>query len=132
MNNLKFILDACDIYISGEFVGFRVLDFYPAGGLRVLVIKKTHFGCAENYSILIPSADWDYIQSFGLIVGGEISVPVVIHFDFDINCPLIWLSDRCEITKNSYFHCSTLSFFYHSDCKFPVKSLIGKTYPPTA
>ncbi|MBN3062878.1 hypothetical protein H5A21_01945 [Pectobacterium aquaticum] len=97
--NLKNVLTACDIFISGRFVGFVSLGFYPTCGLHSLVIKKMNFDCEEKYSILIPAADWDYIQNFGLIVGGEISVPVVIHFDFDINCPLIWLSDRCEITK---------------------------------
>ncbi|MDC9817849.1 hypothetical protein ABRQ07_02000 [Pectobacterium polonicum] len=101
MSNLKNILDACDVFISGEFVGFSVLDFYPTGGLRVLVIKKTHFGCAENYSILIPAADWEYVNDLGLSAGDEIFVPVCVDFSFDIRQPIIWLSDRHEVAKNS-------------------------------
>ncbi|MEQ9891850.1 hypothetical protein [Pectobacterium aroidearum] len=99
MSNLKNILDVCDIYISGQFVDLRDLDFYPASGLHVLVIKKIHFGCTGNYSILVPAADWDYVQNLGLRVGEEISVPVRINFCFDCEQPIIWLSDRCEVVR---------------------------------
>ncbi|MBE5223082.1 MULTISPECIES: hypothetical protein [Pectobacterium] len=99
MNNLKNVLDACDIFISGEFVGFRDLDFYPTSGLHALVIKKIHFGCAGNYSIFIPAADWECVQNLNLVSGEEISAPVKIDFNFDYEHPMIWLSDRCEIVR---------------------------------
>ncbi|PPE62190.1 hypothetical protein F157LOC_01030 [Pectobacterium brasiliense] len=99
MRNLKNILDVCDIYISGEFVEFRNLDFYPASGLHVLVIKKINFDCAEKYSILIPAADWEYVRGLGLSAGDEICAPVYVNFSFDINHPMIWLSDRYQIVK---------------------------------
>ncbi|URG54693.1 hypothetical protein IG605_010020 [Pectobacterium quasiaquaticum] len=97
MRNLKNILDVCDIYISGEFVEFR--DFYPASGLHVLVIKKINYDCAEKYFIFIPAADWDYVHGLGFKSGDGILVPVVVDFDFDASHPLMWLSDRHEITK---------------------------------
>lgn len=86
-SNLKNLLVACDVCISGGFLEFRDLDFYPASGLHVLVIKKIHFGCAGNYSILVPAADWDYVQNLGLRVGEGISVPVKFDFGFDIAHP---------------------------------------------
>ncbi|AOR65353.1 hypothetical protein [Pectobacterium wasabiae] len=98
-SNLKNLLVVCDVYITGRFVELRKVEFYPHCEIGSLVIKKMNFDCEGKYSILIPAADWDYIQSFGLIVGEEISVPVMINFDFDVECPLIWLSDRCGITK---------------------------------
>ncbi|MEI7268830.1 hypothetical protein [Pectobacterium versatile] len=99
MNNLKSVLDVCDIFISGSFVELRKTDFYPHCGIGLLVIKKMIFGCEENYSVLVPAADWDYVQNLGLRVGEEISVPVKFDFGFDIAHPLIWLSDGREITK---------------------------------
>ncbi|QSD24714.1 hypothetical protein SIM97_13480 [Pectobacterium zantedeschiae] len=97
MNNLKIILDACDIFISGSFVELRKTDFYPHCEIGSLVIKKMIFGCEENYSILVPAADWDYICGLGLQSGDGISVPVVMDFNFPH--PLIWLSDRHGVTK---------------------------------
>ncbi|MCL6353245.1 hypothetical protein [Pectobacterium polaris] len=99
MNNLKNLLDVCDVYISGEFVGFVSLDFYPTCGLHSLVIKKMNFDCEEKYSILIPAADWDYVCGLGLQSGNEILVPVIIDFNFHTSHPLIWLSDGRGITK---------------------------------
>ncbi|MCL6355077.1 hypothetical protein EXT68_06160 [Pectobacterium parmentieri] len=97
--NLKNVLAACDIFISGEFVGFVSLDFYPECGLHALVVKKMHFGFTESYSILVPAADWDYVCGLGLQSGNEILVPVIIDFNFHTSHPLIWLSDGHGITK---------------------------------
>ncbi|MEQ9917160.1 hypothetical protein ABRQ01_10850 [Pectobacterium aroidearum] len=99
MRNLKNILDVCDIYISGEFVECGSFDFYPACGLRTLVIRKMNFGCVENYSILVPATDWGCVRDLGLNTGDEICAPVCVDFSFDINHPVIWLSDRYQITK---------------------------------
>ncbi|MDE8755938.1 hypothetical protein PZA22_15750 [Pectobacterium polaris] len=93
MDNLKIILDACDFFISGEFVEYGSLDFYPASGLRKIVIRRVNFGHTENYSIPVPAADWDYICGLGLQSGDGISVPVVMDFNFHTAHPLIWLSD---------------------------------------
>ncbi|UMO89594.1 hypothetical protein HP572_08770 [Pectobacterium sp. PL64] len=97
MRNLKNILDVCDIYISGEFVGCASLDFYPACGLHALVIKKMNFGFTESYSILVPAADFEYVRKLNLVSGEGISVPVKVNFDCEH--PIIWLSDRCHIAK---------------------------------
>ncbi|TAI90458.1 hypothetical protein [Pectobacterium versatile] len=97
MNNLKNVLDACDIFISGEFVEHGSLDFYPACGLHTIVIRRVNFGHTENYSILVPATDWEYVKNLNLVSGGMVCVPVVMNFDFD--CPLIWLSDRHQIAK---------------------------------
>lgn len=99
MRNLKNILDVCDIYISGEFVEFRDLDFYPECGLRTLVIRCIHFGCIDSYSILVPAVDWENVRDFGLSAGDEICVPIKMDFIFDIAHPLMWLSDRHPIVK---------------------------------
>ncbi|MBA0179178.1 hypothetical protein H0251_05915 [Pectobacterium carotovorum] len=99
MSNLKNILDACDVFISGEFVEYGSLDFYPACGLHTIVIRRVNFGHAENYSILIPAADWEYVKNLNLVSGEMVCVPVVMNFDFDFDCPLIWLSDRHQIAK---------------------------------
>lgn len=99
MDNLKNVLTACDIFISGEFIACRDLDFYPECGLHILVIRCIYFGCAENYSIFVPAADWRYVQSLELNSGDVISVPVVIDFNFDVSHPLIWFSDRHPVVK---------------------------------
>ncbi|MCG5048024.1 hypothetical protein L2164_04860 [Pectobacterium brasiliense] len=99
MDNLKNFLTACDIFISGEFVGFVSLDFYPACGLHTIVIRRVNFGHTENYSILVPAADWDYVCGLGLQSGDGILVPVGIDFNFHTSHPLTWLSDRHGITK---------------------------------
>ncbi|AFI90435.1 MULTISPECIES: hypothetical protein [Pectobacterium] len=99
MNNLKSVLDVCDIFISGSFVELREIDFYPECGLHALVIKKMNFGFTERYSILVPAADWDYVCGLGLQSGNEILVPVIIDFNFQASHPLIWLSDGHGITK---------------------------------
>ncbi|QHQ15589.1 hypothetical protein GMW39_06755 [Pectobacterium parmentieri] len=99
MSNLKNILDVCDIFISGSFVELRKTDFYPHCEIGLLVIKKMIFGCEENYSVLVAAADWGYVTNLNFVSGEVICVPVFMDFDFDISCPLIWLSDRCGITK---------------------------------
>ncbi|MBQ4780358.1 hypothetical protein [Pectobacterium versatile] len=99
MNNLKNVLDSCDIFISGWFAGFVSLDFYPTCGLHSLVIKKMNFDCEGKYAILIPAADFEYVRKLNLVSGEGISAPVKIDFNFDYEHPMIWLSDRCEIVR---------------------------------
>ncbi|WP_174870590.1 hypothetical protein [Pectobacterium polaris] len=99
MDSLKIILDACDVFISGEFVECGSFYFYPACGLRTLVIRRMNFGCVENYSILVPAADFEYVRKLNLVSGEGISVPVRVDFNFDCEHPIIWLSDKCHIAK---------------------------------
>ncbi|MBN3062864.1 hypothetical protein H5A21_01875 [Pectobacterium aquaticum] len=99
MNNLKNVLGGCDIFVSGEFLEFRDLNFYPTCGLHSLVIRKMIFGCETEYSIFIPAADWEYVGGLGISAGDEICIPVKLDFIFDISHPLIWLSDRHPIVK---------------------------------
>ncbi|MFJ5373014.1 hypothetical protein ACIPTP_10810 [Pectobacterium versatile] len=98
-SNLKNLLAACDVSITGCFVELREFKINPDFVLGGLVVNRRNFDRTDEYVIFVPSTDFPHVTDLALTSGDSVTVPVFLDFDFDANTPLIWLSDRCEIAK---------------------------------
>lgn len=97
LGSVEDFFRACEICVSGNFVGIREGEIYPGVGvMNFLVIEHDHYGLQE---IFVPLGELRFLAELGLQPRMPLVVPVEVWQDSGAAMPYLILSAGRDIVK---------------------------------